>query len=118
MPAPPQSAGANVHPPDLQAALDQSEAFYSSLVESLPQNILRKDLAGRFTFANSRVCRALGVTPAAIIGKTDFDFFPADLAAKYQADDRAVIQLGQQYETVEAHASPAGMTYVRVIKTP
>ena len=36
-------------------ALRQSEMLYHSLVENLPQNILRKDLAGRFTFANQRV---------------------------------------------------------------
>jgi len=31
-----------------------SEAFYHSLVENLPQNICRKDLNYRFTFANKR----------------------------------------------------------------
>ena len=44
--------------PSMQAgrgALDKSEAFYHSLVESLPQNIFRKDLDGRFTFANAQI---------------------------------------------------------------
>ncbi len=42
-------------------ALRESEVFYHSLVESLPQSILRKDLDGRFTFANTRFCNALGL---------------------------------------------------------
>ena len=33
-------------------ALRVSESFYSSLVETVPQNIFRKDLEGKYTFAN------------------------------------------------------------------
>ncbi len=43
-----------------EEALQASECFARSLVESLPQNILRKDLAGRFTFANELFCRTAG----------------------------------------------------------
>ncbi|MEO7190909.1 MAG: response regulator [Vicinamibacterales bacterium] len=102
----------------LQNALHRSEAFYHSLVESLPQNILRKDLEGRFTFANERFCNMLGLPAADIVGKTDADFFPPELATKYQADDRQVIQTGLKHEIVEAHKGPQGTMYVQVIKTP
>jgi PAS domain-containing protein len=37
-----------------QDALKNSEMFYQALVESLPQNILRKDTKGRFVFANQK----------------------------------------------------------------
>src|SRR2546422_4584124 len=30
-----------------------------------------------------------------LVGKTDFDFFPADLAQRYYADERAVLKSGQ-----------------------
>ena len=56
--------------------LRNSEALYHSLVETLPQNILRKDLQGRFTFANQQFCKTLGRPLEEIVGKTDFDFFP------------------------------------------
>ena len=46
-----------------EEALAESEAFYHSLVESLPQCIFRKDLEGRFTFGNSRFCAEIGRTP-------------------------------------------------------
>src|SRR5262249_1577814 len=52
--------------------LRTSEAFYQTLVQTLPQNILRKDTQGRFTFANRKFCESLGKTPEEIIGKTDF----------------------------------------------
>lgn len=96
-----------------------SEAFYHSLVENLPQNILRKDLNERFTFANGRFCALLGRSLDEIIGKTDFDFYPPELAAKYQRDDRYVISTGETLDTVEENVSPSNETiYVHVIKTP
>ena len=99
--------------------LINSEAFYHSLVEHLPQNILRKDLKERFTFANQRFCAMLGKPLEDIIGKTDFDFYPPALAEKYQRDDRYVIRTGQIFETIEENQAPNGeKTYVNVIKTP
>ncbi len=99
--------------------LRESEALYHSLVETLPQNIFRKDLEGRFTFVNQRFCNTLGRGIGEIIGKTDFDFFPPELAAKYQEDDRRIMEAGKLFETVEQHQPSGGeMIYVQVVKTP
>lgn len=96
-----------------------SEALYHSLVENLPQNIFRKDLQERFTFANQHFCRTLGKSLDEIIGKTDFDFFPAELARKYQGDDRRVMETGKLMETVEENQPPGGSKiFVQVVKTP
>jgi PAS domain-containing protein len=57
--------------------------------KACPQNIIRKDTEGKFTFANQNFCNAIGKTSEEILGKTDFDLFPSHLAAKYQEDDRA-----------------------------
>ncbi|MCU0784145.1 MAG: PAS domain-containing protein [Verrucomicrobia bacterium] len=99
-------------------ALQTSEQFLRSLIESLPQNIIRKDLAGRVTFANGVACRTLGKSMDQLIGKTDDDLFPPELAAKYRSDDAQVIASGKTFETVEEHQKPAGgKIFVQVIKT-
>lgn len=99
--------------------LISSEAFYHSLVEHLPQNMFRKDLSERFTFANQRFCQLLGKRLEEIIGKTDWDFYPPELAAKYQKDDREVIRTGRSFETIEENVDPHGdKIYVQVVKTP
>jgi sigma-B regulation protein RsbU (phosphoserine phosphatase) len=99
--------------------LRNSEALYHSLVETLPQNIFRKDLNGRFTFANRHFRKSLGRRLEDIVGKTDFDFFPAELALKYQKDDTRVLETGQTYSAVEDHRPPGRETiYVQVVKTP
>lgn len=99
--------------------LRDSERLYHSLVETLPQNIFRKNIEEKFTFANQQFCKTLDRKLEDVIGKTDFDFFPRELAEKYQRDDRHVLDTGQPYETVEEHQPPGGQKmYVQVVKTP
>jgi sigma-B regulation protein RsbU (phosphoserine phosphatase) len=96
-----------------------SERLYHSLVETLPQNIFRKNIEERFTFANQQFCRSLDRKLEDVLGKTDFDFFPKELAEKYQRDDRRVLETGEPYETVEEHQPPGGhKMFVQVVKTP
>lgn len=102
-----------------EEALNTSERFIRSLVESLPQNIVRKDLEGRFTFVNQFFCRTIGRKMEEIIGQTDHDLFPPELAAKYRRDDEQVLASGKQFEAVEENLNLAKeKVYVQVIKTP
>ena len=114
---------------DLEAVVDErtravrtlreTEVLYHSLVETLPQLILRKNLDGQFTFANQRFCSELGRSLGEIVGKTDFDFFPRELAEKYRRDDRRVIESGEVLDVVEQHITPKQETlYVQTMKTP
>ncbi|MDP6794694.1 MAG: PAS domain-containing protein, partial [Verrucomicrobiota bacterium] len=99
--------------------LRRSEILFHSLVENLPQYIFRKDAAGKFTFANKRFCGELGRTRREIIGKTDLDFFPSDLAKKYREDDIGIMESGDSLDTVEEHVTPEGeKSWVHVVKTP
>ena len=100
-------------------ALRTSETFYETLVESLPQFIIRKDRAGRFTFANRKFCQALGKSLPEILDRTDHDFYPAHLADKYHRDDLRVMATRAAIDTIEANQSPeGGNIFVHVIKTP
>ncbi len=99
-------------------ALKESEVFYHSLVESIPQNLYRKDQQGRFTFANHRFCETIGKPLEEVLGKTDFDLFPEDLARKYQLDDERLMRTGEVFDTVEAHQTQKGQKrYVHVVKS-
>ncbi|HLZ53005.1 MAG TPA: SpoIIE family protein phosphatase [Verrucomicrobiae bacterium] len=102
-----------------EMSLRNSESLYHSLVETMPQNVFRKDLQGRFTFANQQYCKHYKCRLEDILGKTDFDFFPKELAEKYRKDDQRVIETGQTYEIIEEH-HPLGQekTIVQVVKTP
>jgi sigma-B regulation protein RsbU (phosphoserine phosphatase) len=104
---------------EVEEDLRHSEALYHSLVETLPQNIFRKDIHGCFTFANQQFCKTLGLPLEEIVGKTDYDFFPPEMAAKFQNDDREVLEHGRSLETVEENQPPGKpKAYVQVVKTP
>jgi PAS domain S-box-containing protein len=103
----------------VEQALRESEAFYYALVESLPHCILRKDLEGRFTFANQGACHYLGRPLEEIIGKTDYDVGPAELAEKYRRDDQHVLTTGSILETVEELQGVDGpRIHIQIIKAP
>ncbi|MDX1966842.1 MAG: response regulator [Planctomycetaceae bacterium] len=103
----------------VEQALMESEAFYQSLVETLPLALFRKDINGRVTFANQRFCEVLKRPASEILGRTDYDFFPRDLAEKYRADDRRVMETRLNFETTEEFQTPSGeQRYNHVVKTP
>jgi two-component system sensor histidine kinase/response regulator len=102
-----------------EQVLQDSEALYHSLVESLPLQILRKDLQGRFTFANQRFCAELTRPLAEILGKTDADFLRAEVAAEHHKEDQRVIQTGTTLEALHELPQPGGgLRFLQALKTP
>ncbi len=102
-----------------EAKFRESEAFYHSLVESLPQNVLRKDADGKFIFANQRFCDTIGKPREQVVNHTDSALYPAALAEKFRQDDLAVMTSGRIFHTVEENISPHGeKVYVEVTKIP
>ena len=103
-----------------EEALKLSESLYHSLVESMPQGVFRRDLNGKFTFANQPYCKYIGRKLEDILGKTDFDFHSQEFAEKYWHDDLAIMAKGETREITEEN-KPIGNEekfYHHVIKTP
>ncbi len=99
-------------------ALHETESLYSSLVENLPIHVARKDLDGKFTYANESFCDLIGLTLSETIGKTDHDLFPKSVADKYRSDDLWVIETGKVFECVEENPAGGQTRYYEVRKTP
>ncbi len=101
------------------AALRDSEALYRSLIDNLPVSVLGKDLNGRFLFCNQAFCDSLQKSPEQVVGKTDLDFYPPELAMKYVHDDRRVIASGEVMEGIEEHVGLQGRrSFVHILKGP
>jgi PAS domain S-box-containing protein len=66
-----------------------------TFMDTLPDNMYVKDTEGHILLANQASARHLGMTVDELIGKTDYDFFPPDLAAQYFADEQALLKSGQ-----------------------
>jgi len=103
----------------VQQSLVESEAVFHSLVETLPLNVVRKDRDGRILFGNKRYCETIRQPLEQLLGKTDFDLFPEELANKYRQDDQRVLESGEDCRDVEQHRTPDGNTiHVEVLKGP
>jgi PAS domain S-box-containing protein len=101
-----------------EGALRESEARYRTLVENIPEKIFVKDTALAYVSCNEHYARDLGIAPGSIAGKTDFDFYPGDLAEKYRADDRAVMDSGKIRLIEERYVAGGKEFRISTIKTP
>lgn len=67
-----------------------------TLIDSIPDYIFVKDTQNRFIMVNDTVLAGSGLkTKEDILGKTDFDFFPADIAQAFYEDEQHVMATGQ-----------------------
>ncbi|MDP2784338.1 MAG: PAS domain-containing protein [Sulfurimicrobium sp.] len=100
---------------DLEA-LHESEEKYRTLAENLPDICWHKDRNGAYVSCNRRYAEALKIAPEAIAGHTDNDFYPPELARKYQADDQRVIDSGQELDIEEHWLQDGKMVWLHTRK--
>src|SRR5262249_1179737 len=89
-------------------ALAQAGSIFPSLADSVPVSVLVKDLHGRRVFVNQSYVDLLERQRQDILGKTDADLFPEELARKYREDDERVAQTGAPLRSIEELQLPNG----------
>ena len=91
------------------AELVQERDLLRRVIDNLPDFIYAKDKQGRFVLNNLAHATDLGVkSPAEMKGKSDFDFFPPELAAQFYADEKKIIETGQPVINQEQYKSKPG----------
>jgi diguanylate cyclase (GGDEF)-like protein/PAS domain S-box-containing protein len=79
----------------VEKTLADERNLLRTMIDNLPTLIYVKDRQGRKIISNIADWQASGgKTIEDVIGKTDFEVYPADLAARFWADDKAVIDTG------------------------
>jgi len=67
-----------------------------NLIDNMPDRIYAKDLNSRFIVCNEALVKRMGMTNLEdIIGKTDFDLVPKDLATQYYSNEQEIIKTGK-----------------------
>jgi PAS domain S-box-containing protein len=80
---------------EAEAALQQERDLLQTILDALPDAVYVKDVDSRFVRLNSATARVLGADdPGFVLGRSDADFFPEDLAARFRADEEFVIRTG------------------------
>ncbi len=98
--------------------LRRSEEQQRILLGSLPQRIFFKDPDSVFLLVNEAFARELGMRREDVVGKTDFDLYPDELARKYRADDRRVMDSRQPETLIERNVAGGLERTVEVVKAP
>ena len=102
----------------VKKALQDSEEKHRGLLEHLPQRIFHKDARSVFVSCNKNFADDLGIAAHEVSGKTDFDFYPKELAEKYRADDHRLMETGQTEALEESHIKDSRECFVQTVKTP
>ncbi|MEJ5222964.1 MAG: diguanylate cyclase [Anaerolineales bacterium] len=102
-----------------EQALRDSQLLYHTLVEAMPIGIFRKNLNGQYNFVNQIYCEKLSKTPDEILGKTDIELYPENIARKHIETDRLVLESGQPYASIDHNNSDDNHPqHIEFIKTP
>jgi PAS domain S-box-containing protein len=79
--------------PVRDSPVDDERALLRTLIDLMPDPIYAKDAAGRFVLANVAVARVMGAeSPRELIGRSDTDFYPPEMAAQFRADEESVLR--------------------------
>ena len=95
-----------------------SELKHRLIVENMPQNIFVKDKNFVYISCNKNFAENLNKKPDEIVGKTDFDFFPKELAKKYRLNDKKIMKEGKTLESEEEYTLGGKRKFVHTFKTP
>ncbi|HEY1663953.1 MAG TPA: PAS domain-containing protein [Verrucomicrobiae bacterium] len=93
--------------------LQEERNLLRTLINNLPDGIYAKDAEARKVLANPANYKRIGFdSEAGVMGKTDFDFFPKEIAEAFFADDQVVLKEGKTIINREEKAvSKDGKTY-------
>jgi PAS domain S-box-containing protein len=101
-----------------EEALRSSENKYRTLLENLPQKIFLKDRNSVYISCNENYAGDLKIKAPDIAGKTDYDFYPKELAEKYRADDKRIMEENKTEEFEEEYLQEGEKRWVHTVKTP
>lgn len=118
----------------VQAALQEAQTLYLSLVEQMPVGVYRKDAVGRYVFVNSWFCHLAAAKPEDYLGRTPAEVTHeltkeastrldarniTDLGLSGDRHHAAVMQTGERIELEEERILVDGATqYLHAIKGP
>jgi PAS domain S-box-containing protein len=94
---------------------ERRRAFLESILDTIADPIFVKDRDHRMVWVNSAECRLAGKERDALVGKTDYDFFPKEEVDVFWRQDDVVFETGRENVNEEPITSAEGA--VRTIAT-
>jgi PAS domain S-box-containing protein len=77
-------------------SLERERSLLRTIMETIPDYVYAKNTRHEFLAASNALARRMGATTAdQLLGKTDFDFYPKEIAEKYARDELEIMRSGQ-----------------------
>jgi PAS domain S-box-containing protein len=89
-------------------SLELERALLKSIFDSIPDIIFAKDLDGIYTIGNEKFAELFGRPSKDIVGKSDYDIFPKELADFFHEKDKIALSAGEAQRNEEEVAYPDG----------
>jgi PAS domain S-box-containing protein len=97
------------------------ENLLRTLIDNMPDFIYIKDVKSRFVVANKKLAQVHGIrSPMNMAGKTDFDFYPKELANKYFWNEQEIMTSGKPLINIEEQSldENGDIIYLSTTKIP
>ncbi|MBI5547493.1 MAG: PAS domain S-box protein, partial [Deltaproteobacteria bacterium] len=99
--------------PDHRVAEERcGDFFLASLIDELPNPVFVKDEQHRWLALNDGLCLLLGHPREELLGRSEYDFFPASEADLSWARDEEVLRTGMTNESEERFTDGKGQVHV------
>lgn len=99
--------------------LSENREQLKAILDNIPDIAWLKDKESRFIAVNKPFGEACGANPDALPGKTDLDIWTKELAERYRADDKEVMETRARKQVEEPLIDKDGnRTWIETIKTP
>lgn len=103
---------------DRTAELRQQTRYLRTLIDTLPLLAWLKDTKSRYLAANQATADACGHRVEDIVGKSDLEIWPRELAESYRAGDAEAMATGQRKTVEERLADVKGTIWIETYKAP
>ena len=91
-----------------EEALKVSEMRFQTFMDNSPIVAFIKDEGGRFVYVNPQFERAFQTTAASVLGVSDTEIVPPDVARQIHLDDKEVLATGKLKQITEVIPAPDG----------
>lgn len=98
--------------------LSLRESYLTAIIENQDGMVWLKDKGGRYLAVNRKYLEVCGKSIRQIIGKTDRDLWPQEIAEKYQADDARVLMTGKSILIEESGLDNGVVCWYETFKSP
>ena len=81
---------------DQTASLDRERSVLRTIMEAIPDYVYAKNTRHVFLAASTALAKRMGANSGdELLGKSDFDFYPKEMAEKYARDEDALMRSGK-----------------------